>query len=115
MEEGMAYGCLPVPDTGCPVRDVYIYYVPVMINVWDTASSLIHLPWVFSPTDIFFWTKNLIIQNGPPLYPIYMLNLGYSAGELHALQLVLLAAFRAVDEPPVSCMMVYFRGFVFQK
>ena len=24
----------PFPDTGCPVTDVSIYYVPDMINVW---------------------------------------------------------------------------------
>ena len=50
----MAYGGLPFPDTGCPVQDVYIYYVPGMIHVWDTVSVSIHLPWIFPPTGIFF-------------------------------------------------------------
>ena len=30
----MADGGLPFPDTGCPVPDVYIYYVYELINVW---------------------------------------------------------------------------------
>ena len=33
MWEGMTYGGLPFPDTGCPAPGVYIYYVPDMINV----------------------------------------------------------------------------------
>ena len=50
----MAYGGLHFPDTGCPVPDVYIYYVPDIINVWNTVSTLIHLPWMFPPTNILF-------------------------------------------------------------
>ena len=44
MGEGMAYGGLPFPDTGCPVPDVYIYYASDMINVLNTVSTFIHLP-----------------------------------------------------------------------
>ena len=51
MGKGMAYGGLPFLDTGCPVPDAYIYYEPNMINVWDTFSTFIHLPWMFTPTD----------------------------------------------------------------
>ena len=76
MGEGMAYGGLLFPDTCFPVLDVYIYYVPDMINVWDTAFTFMPLPWMFPPPDILFWTMDLIIQNGPPLYQTYMLNLG---------------------------------------
>ena len=76
MGEGMANGGLPFPDTGCPVPDVYIYGVPDMINVWDTASTFTHLSWMFSHKDILFLATDFIIQNGPPLYQIYMLNLG---------------------------------------
>ena len=53
MGEGTAFGGLPFPDTGCPVLDVYIYYVSDMINVWDTVSTFIHPPWMFLPADIF--------------------------------------------------------------
>ena len=35
-------------------------------------------------------------------------QLGYSAGEFQALQLVILAAFGVVDYPPASCMFVHF-------
>ena len=71
----MAYGGLPFPDTGCPEPEVYICYVPDMINVLDTGSTFIHLPRMFPPTHIIFWTADLKIQNGPPLYQTYMLNL----------------------------------------
>ena len=36
--------------------------------------------------------------------------LGYSTGELQALQLIVLAAFGAMDEPLASCMLVHFWG-----
>ena len=35
MGEGMAYGGLPFPDTGCSLPDVYKYCVPDIINVWS--------------------------------------------------------------------------------
>ena len=50
----MAYGGLPFPDTGCPVSDVYFYYVSDTINVWDTVSLFIHLPRMFLFMDILF-------------------------------------------------------------
>ena len=74
--ERMGYGGLPIPDPVCPVPDVYIYYVPDIINVWDTVPTFIHLPWMFLPTDILFWATDWIIQDGPPLYQISILNLG---------------------------------------
>ena len=73
MEEWIAYGGLPFPDTSSPVLG--ISYVPDMINVWDTVSTFIYLPWMFPPSDILFRT-DWIIQNGLPLYQIYILNLG---------------------------------------
>ena len=55
----------------------YIYHVPDMINVWDTASTLIFkFLWMFPPTDILYWIVDWIIQNGPSLYQLYILNLG---------------------------------------
>ena len=74
MEEGMAYGGRPFTDTGCPVPDVYSYYVSAMINVWDTVSTFNHLPWMFLPTDLFF-TTDWMIYNKLPLNQIYILNL----------------------------------------
>ena len=44
----MAYRGLPFPDTSWPVLDVYIYGVSVIINVWDTVSTFIHLQWCVS-------------------------------------------------------------------
>ena len=44
---------LPFPDTCSREQDGYIYYVLDMIIVWDTAVSIIiHLPWMFLPTNI---------------------------------------------------------------
>ena len=34
-------------------------------------------------------------------------QLGYSAGEFHALQLIVLATFGVVDKPLASCMLVH--------
>ena len=50
----MAYGGLSFPDTGCPVPDVYIYYVSDMINACDTVSKFINPPRMFLSTDILF-------------------------------------------------------------
>ena len=97
MGEGMAYGGLPFLHTGGPVPDIYIYHVSDMINVWDTVSTFIHLPRIFLLMNILFWTMDWIIYNGPPLYHIYILNLGLSAGWFQAMHLVLLVAFGAVD------------------
>ena len=68
----MAYGDMPFPETGCPLPDVYIYYVSGMINVWETISTFIH-PLDVSAHGHSFWTTDWIIYNGPPLYQIYIL------------------------------------------
>ena len=112
----MAYGGMPFPETGCPVPDVYIYHAPDMINVW---VLFLHLSTSFGyfrlRTFVFFLIMDRIIPNGSSLYQIYLLNLIYSAGAFQALQLVLLVAFGAMDEPLASCMMVHCRVFVIQK
>ena len=59
----------------CPLRTLlvlyrmfYIYHVSDMINVWDTVSTFIHLPWMFLlPFFIPFQTTVCIIYNGPPM------------------------------------------------
>ena len=66
----MVHGGLPFPDTGFPLPDVYIYYVPDAVNVW---ILFLHLP-IF--LGCFFSTKDWIIQNGPPSYQIKILSLG---------------------------------------
>ena len=74
MGGGMAYGSLPFPDTGCPVPEASIYYVPDKINIWDTDFTFIHLPWMFPSTDIPFRPTDWMIPNGLPLHQIYILN-----------------------------------------
>ena len=95
-----------LPETSCPVPNVYIYYVSNMINIWDTISTFIHLSRMFLPINFVQWTTDLIVYNRSHIYQIYMLNLVSSAGELQPLQLFLLAKFGPVDEPLASCMMV---------
>ena len=74
----MVYGDLPYRDTDWFVPDVYIYYVSDVNNVLDTVSTFIHLPWVLLSTNIIFLNKGLdkIKMQWPPLYHIYILNLG---------------------------------------
>ena len=48
------YGGLPFPDTGCPVPDVYIYYVPDMINVSTLFLHLSTSLGCFRPRTFFF-------------------------------------------------------------
>ena len=111
---GFAYVVLPFPESGCPMQHACIYFVPDMINICDNLSTFIHLHRMFPPTDIFFWTTDWKTQNGPPLYQIFILCVGYSAGGIQALQLVLLVVFGAVDEPLAFCMTVHFGYFFFK-
>ena len=53
----MAYGGLPFPGTGCPVRDVVIIYLIWMSNVWATVSIFVHVPRVFMSTDYLIETR----------------------------------------------------------
>ena len=94
-------------NTGCPVPDVYFCYESGMINAFDNVSTFIHLLKLFLPMEDLFGK----IYNVPTSYQIYIRNLGKSAGAFRALQplqLILLGAFGAVDEPVASCMMVHF-------
>ena len=62
----MAYGGLPFRDTGCLVSNVYIHYVPDLINLRDTVSTFIHLCRVFLSTKkrfeqrIWWYTMGLL-------------------------------------------------------
>ena len=58
----MAYGGLPFLDTGCPVLDVYIYYLADMVDVWDTVSTFIHIPRMLVYLDIIFTNRSDNIQ-----------------------------------------------------
>ena len=60
----MAYGGLPFPDTGCPVPDVYFYYVSDMINAW---ILFLHVSISLScfANGNSFWTTEDMIYNMP--------------------------------------------------
>ena len=51
-----------------PTRSVY------PMTFFRCDSAFIHLPWILPPMEILFWTTDWIIQNGPPLHHIYILN-----------------------------------------
>ena len=64
----------PFPDTGCPVPDVYIYYVPDMINVW---ILFLHLS---TPLDVSARGHSLLnrldsTERNSFISEIYILNL----------------------------------------
>ena len=91
---------LPFPDTGCPVPDVSIYLCLILMNYlmefYFIGFVNAHLPGCFCP-----WTfrLNIGLNTSPSDSFVSYLNshIGYSAGEFQALQLIVLAAFGAVD------------------
>ena len=55
MGEGMAYGGVPSPGTGCPIPDVdNLCLLCIDFYVWDAVSIFDHLPWMFLSTDFAF-------------------------------------------------------------
>ena len=54
MGQGVAYGGLPFPDTGCPVPDVYIHYAPDIIKAWILFLQLSTSLGCFRPRTFFF-------------------------------------------------------------
>ena len=53
MGEGMAWGGLPFPDTGCPALDLGNKYY-LEWNIPDTISIFLNLPRMFLSTNILF-------------------------------------------------------------
>ena len=59
MGEGMAYAGLILPDTGCPVLGVYIYYVPDLINQWILFLHVSTHLGCFRPRAFFFFEERI--------------------------------------------------------
>ena len=71
MGEGMAFGGLPFPGTGCPIPDVdYLCLLCIDLYVWDAVSTFNHLPRMFLSTDFAFWITDWTCCHGPYLHAI---------------------------------------------
>ena len=81
---------------GCLWLLVFVWNI-LILGIW--CSTIPHLPGCFCP-----WT---FFENIGPFMSHLATQLGYSAGEFQALQLNDLAAFRVVDKPLASCMLVH--------
>ena len=66
----------------------------LMLGIW--CSTFPHLPWCFCPWTLF---RNIGINMVPsdPFMSHLATQLGYSAGEFQALQLIVIATFGVVD------------------
>ena len=98
--DGLWMAC-PIPDTGCPVPDVSIYY---MSNINELPDGILFHwfckctpPWMFLPLDIPSEYRPEHVTFGLLCVIFKFGHLGYSAGEFQALQLIVLAVFGAVD------------------
>ena len=105
MVKGMAHGGLPFPRTGSPAPVLPIFTWYEISNAWAIVSTIVHLPRLFTPT-IVLWKTDCTNYHRPPLYHIYILNSGKSAGVFQGVQMILFAVFGAVDEPLASCVVV---------
>ena len=89
---------------GCLWPLMFVLNNTLILGIW--YSTIPHLPWCFCP-----WTFlenigfNTVLTD--PFMSHLATQLGYSAEEFQALQLIVLAAFGVVDKPLASCMLVH--------
>ena len=86
------------------VFSVHITYYILILGIW--CSTIPHLlgcfcPWTFFENIGF----NTVVTD--PFMSHLATQLGYSAGEFQALQLIVLVAIGVVDQPLASCMLVH--------
>ena len=79
---------------GCLWHLVFVYNNILIIGIW--CSTIPHLPGCFCPWT-FFENIGFNTVLTDPFMSHLATQLGYSAGEFHALQLIVLAAFGFVD------------------
>ena len=89
---------------GCLWPLVFVLNNTLILGIW--CSIIPHLPgcfcrWTFLENIGF----NTVLMD--PFMSHLATELGYSAGEFQALQLIVLAAFGVVDLPLASCMLVH--------
>ena len=76
----------------------------LILGIW--CSTIPHLPGCFCPWT-FFENIGFNTVLTDPFMSHLATQLGYSAGEFQALQLIVLAAYGVVDLPLASCMLVH--------
>ena len=79
---------------GCLWPLVFVLNNILILGIW--CSTIPHLPWCFSPWT-FFENIGFNTVLTDPFMSHLATQLGYSAGEFQALQLIVLAAFGVVD------------------
>ena len=79
---------------GCLWPLLFVLNYILTLGIWRSATS--HFPGCFCPWTFF---QNIKFNMAPsdPFMSHLATQLGYTAGELQALQLIILAAFRVVD------------------
>ena len=89
---------------GCLWPLAFVSNNTLILGIW--CYTIPHLPWCSCPWD-FFQNIGLNMVPSDPFMPHPATQLGYSAGEFQALQLIVLATFGVVDQPLASCMLVH--------
>ena len=93
--------------------DYLLIYTLDFRYISNSGSANTQLPGCFCP-----WT--FFMNIGLNMFPLDSFMsclhslLGYSTGEFQALQLIVLAAFGAVDQPLAPCMLVHFLEIQFK-
>ena len=89
---------------GCLWPLVLVLNNILILGIW--CSTIPHLPGCFCPWTFFenIGFNTVLID---PFMSHLAIQLGYSAGEFQALQLIVLAAFGVVDCPIAFCMLVH--------
>ena len=83
---------------------VFVLNNILILGIW--CSTKPHLPGCFCPWTFFGNIEfNTVLTD--PFMSHLATQLGFSAGEFQALQLIVLAAFGVVDQPLASCMLVH--------
>ena len=83
---------------------VFVLNNNLILGIWCSAIS--YLPGCFCPWT-FFQNIGFNMVPSDPFLSDLATQLGYSAWEFQALQLIALAAFGVVDQPLASCMLVH--------
>ena len=89
---------------GCLWLLVFVLNNTLILGIW--YSAIPHFPGCFCPWT-FFENIGFNTVLTDPFMSHLATQLGYSAGEFQALQLIVLAAFGVVDQPLASCMLVH--------
>ena len=80
--------------SGCLWLLAFVLKNTLILGIW--SSTIPHLPWCFCPWT-FFQNIRFNMVASDPFMSHLATQLGYSAGEFQALQLIVLATFGAVD------------------